>query len=97
MGHFEIRALYIIIPFSVALLLGCVCICKQKIYLWSLKADDPEDPPAPKLVVTNVKRMNVDAEKYEIPSDSEVGTNRGAESESDSILEPGKGRKSFCA
>lgn len=96
MGHFQLKALYIIVPFSVALLLGCIFVCKHKIYLWSLKADDPEEPTAPKLVVTNVKKMNLDVEKYEIPSDSEMG-NRGAESESDSILESGKGRKSFCA
>lgn len=97
MTQFDLRALYVIVPFSVALLLGCICILKHKIFLWSLKAEDPEDPSTqPKLVVAK-KQPNLDAEKYEAPmSDGEAG-NRGVESESDSILDPGKGRKSFCA
>lgn len=97
MAKFDLRALYVIVPFSVAILLGCLCICKHKIFLWSLKAEDPEDPPTGAQKFGAARNPTHDGEKYnEAPSDGEPG-NRGAESESDSILEPGKGRKSFCA
>lgn len=94
---FELRALFIIVPFAVAVLLGCVCICKHKVELWRMEKDDPEAAPgASKLVAANARQAaSKDAEKAEAPSDGEAG-NRGAESESDSILEPGKARKSFC-
>lgn len=94
---FELKALFIIVPFAVAVLLGCICICKHKVELWRMEKDDPEAAPgASKLVVANARKAATqDADKLEAPSDSEVG-NRGAESESHSILEPGKARKSIC-
>lgn len=98
MAQFEIRALFLIVPFAAAVLLGCLCICKHKVELWRMKKDDPEEPPAqPKLVVANAKKASPDVDKHESPSDTEAG-NRGAESESESeyILEPGKPRKSLC-
>ena len=97
MGSFEVGALALIVPFAIACLCGCACICRHKMELWKMRKDDPEAPavPQPKIVVPTGKTPRLDVDKYEAPSDSDAG-NR-TESESESILESGKARKSFCA
>ena len=37
MGGFGVEALLIIIPFGVAVVFGCLCICKYKISLWRIR------------------------------------------------------------
>ncbi|KAG0586025.1 hypothetical protein M758_2G056300 [Ceratodon purpureus] len=100
---FEMRALIIIVPFAAAFLLGCMCICKYKVYLWTLKKDDSESDAGPKVADVKAhpkKSSNSAQDKGPVSADPETGYMRGAESESDSILigDSGKGanRKSFC-
>lgn len=102
MAKFETRALIIIIPFGAALLLGLLFICKHKFYLWTLRKDDSESDTGAgsKVDAKNPKVVSNGAGKlYAAPADLESG-NKGAESESDSVLiaQPGKSanRKSFC-
>lgn len=98
---FEMRALIIIVPFAAAFLFGCLCICKHKVFLWTLKKDDTDSDAGPKIVQVKTDASKNGADKYEVPADPEAGNFRGAESESDSsfLADSGKGgqRKSFCA
>lgn len=97
MGKFELWVLYIIVLFVVVILLGFICICKYKIFLWILKVEeDFEVLIGLKFVVVNVKKGNqFDVEKYEVLFDGEMG-NRGVELELEFILELGKVYKFFC-
>ena len=99
---FQIGALIIIVPLAAAFLCGCLCICKHRFYLWTLRRDDSESDAGPKILaqVKNPKKVD-NAEKYVAPADQETGIMKGAESESElaMIRESGKNatRKSFCA
>lgn len=104
MAKFEIRALGIIVPFAAAFLIGFLCICRHKFFLWRLKGNSDSEqasaaggPASKPEAAKHKKTVSIDVDKYEAPSDCEAG-NRGAESESDSILmaDPEKSRKSIC-
>nr|PNR63118.1 hypothetical protein PHYPA_001543 [Physcomitrium patens] len=80
MAPFEMKALGTILPFAIGFLIGVLCICRHKIFLWSLRGkNEPEQPAAAAAAATaggpalqpgapaHLKNVSIDIDKYEAP------------------------------